>query len=713
MSRASSASETLGMVTHASSIALVGASPTNGVALNIVAWNRALGSKTTIHPIHPTSAEFCGLQVAPSLGHLDSLPDVVAVALGSERARRAIEDAIEVGLPTIVVYSDLRPAFDTPGAYDAWNQRVHATGTTLIGPNCMGTLSPATHAALYSGEVNSFAVPPGNVGIVSQSGAIIIGLLAAAPRLQFSHLFSAGNEMGLGMAEYLKFLADDPSTRCIGLFIESIREPQAFESAMHMAAEAGKAVVALVVGRSPRAKENVATHSGALAGEQRVLDAFLGDLGVLRVTSFSEFTETLVALRQPRRPHGRRAAMVHLSGGEASLQLDLAADGPIEFPRLSEATRQRVASAAPWLASAENPLDAWGPPSFAENYRVCLSALATADEFDFIIANQGVAQHISDRGPTVGAEVAAALAEFAAMSAKPVVLLSTLALGISEQVQSTLASAGIPLLSGDAAGIRAIECCIEFDEWRKGHDAKLGRNLVRDDARPTRNFHDRAHSEQSSSDMLVAAGLRRPRFQRVRDLAEALAAADLTGYPVVLKANSPNLVHKTELGAVALGITDSSALEREFAAMTQRLQGITELDFLVVEQVTRHREFMVGAHRDPDFGMVILLGMGGVMAEILNDTVLAIPPVSVKEARGLIDRLRCRAWLDPWRHLDGADVDSLAEFVADFSTWVSSHHQELQSVDINPVAVLEHGRGCLFLDALIVPRVPPEVSPHV
>lgn len=690
------------------SLAIVGASPTNAVARNVVRWNRALGSRVQVSPIHPTNSEFEGYAAVSSLGLLDSVPDVVAVALGTERARAAVDEAASVGVKTVVVYSDLRAAFAGPGELATWFDGIAAAGTRLVGPNCMGYLSPAERFACYSGDVNSLAASSGDVGIISQSGAVVIALLAAAPRLQFSHVFSSGNESSIGLADYLEFLADDSSTTCIGLFIESIRDPQRFDAAAASALARGKPIVALCVGKSSRGRENVATHSGALAPEHRVLSAYLRDRGVIEVDSFHEMTETLVALRSTRRPRSAKAGMVHLSGGEASLQLDIAADGPLSFPRLSSRTRAAMADDAPWLSEADNPLDAWGPPSFSENYRRCLAALAADDGVDFVIANQAIASHLCDGGPAVGADVAHAVAEFTRYSPKPVVVLSNAALGIDGGIQATLAEVGVALLSGDVPGIRAIEHCVRYyerlqaDEWPVHSVAEP----ALDDIDPAQPQHVLALSEAASSDVLASAGLRRPRSEVVRFAPDAVAAANEIGFPVVLKATGATLTHKTDLGAVVVGIRDEASLLMAFDDISARVDGHDDVEYLVVEQVTRHREVLLGAHHDPVFGLVMVIGMGGVMAELLADTVLAFPPLSVARARRLVDELRCRAWFGPWRHLGPADLGALAEFIATFSEWLDLKRHVIESADLNPVAVLEEGRGCLFLDALLVERGP-------
>ena len=704
-----------GLVTP-ETIAIVGASPANGVARNVVAWNRALGSSARLVPVHPSNADFMGIPAVRSLADATARPDIVAIALGTDRARGAIEEASSLGIPAVVVYSDLRGAFTSAAEMHRWEDEIRAAGTAIVGPNCMGYLSTARRASLYSGEVNSFAQRTGDVGLISHSGAIVIGLLAAAPRLRFSHAFSSGNETAVGLADYLAFLAQDPDTSCIGLFLESIRDPAAFDVAMAMAHDQGKPVVALCVGKSARARENVATHSGALAPEHRVMSAFLSDRGVVEVDSFQELTETLVAMRSPRRPRGHRSGMVHLSGGEASLQLDLSASGPLDFPPLSAKSKAQLATQAPWLAEADNPLDAWGPPSFADNFRHCLAALAVDDDIDFVIANQGVAQWICDSGPVVGAEVARAVAEFTSKCTKPVVMLSNLSLGIDGPLNAILEGANVALLSGDAAGIKAIENCVLFD-------GKVGGPRVERPASGRKRAAYRAGdvpagaagalTEVESAALLSAAGMLMPLASTAASCDEAVLAAGRIGFPVVLKASSPTLTHKSDVGAVITGIEDVAAIERAFRQIASRVGESPEVTYLVVQQVQRHRELLVGAHRDPTFGLVMVVGLGGVMAEVLDDSAIAYPQLTRAQADRLIDGLRCRPWLDAWRHLDEADLPALVDFIVSFSNWLDRNREVIDSVDVNPIAVLERGQGCLFLDALIVRRTTEIVEGNV
>ena len=676
----------------ARSVAVVGASPSNRASSFIFAWAEALAGGVQYWPVNPRYDEIEGLRSYSSLADLPGHPDVVVLAVGPNRLPELVDEAIALRPSGLTIFSDLRLVPEG----NRLRADLQASGIAVIGSNCMGGLSVSRGLAMYAGDVNSRLLDRGTVGVVSQSGSATIGFISAAPRLRFTSLFSTGNEDTATAADFIGHLANDDDTRVIGCFLEAIRDPAAFRAACAAADASRKPVVALTVGESPRASQNVTTHSGALAPDAAVMSAFLADCGVIEVASMSALIETLVAFQSPRRPAGNAVGMVHVSGGQASLQLDVGSRHGLEFPTLAADSIARLEADAPWLVEPDNPIDTWGARPYTDSYPLALETLGADPLIDIVVANQDVAQYVCDAGPHVARTIAGALIESASGHDKPTFMVSNIALGFDDESMFQMVDAGVPLLVGAEAAYAALGHWTRF--WGRRPGAPDPPYVP-----PAVDIPDGSGplDEVRSLQMLSAHGLRAPAMIEAATVDDAVVAGDRIGYPVVVKGVGRSLLHKTEAGAVVTGIRTAEEL-RDAAERIAATAGATSL--LVVEQVERHRELMLGAHHEPQLGLVMLVGVGGVMAEVISDVQIAVPPVSSERARAMIDGLRSASWLGPWRHLGAADRDSLVETIVAFGRAVAAMGDRIESMDVNPLAVFEEGEGCVMLDAVVVLR---------
>ena len=437
-----------------------------------------------------------------------------------------IGEALEVDPGGVVAYADLRQS--PPDDAAAVRRRLAERKIPVIGSNCMGALSVRRGVALYSGDVNSHLLAEGSVGFVSQSGSILIGMISAAPRARYSHLFSVGNEDTVSAADYIEFLARDEATQSSAAFLRQFGIPRDFGRATRLAAENGKPVIALTVGKSRSARENAATHSGALAPDSAVMSAFLSACGVLEVASVEALIETVIAFQCDRIPAGRSVGMVHVSGGQASLQLDTGSHQGFSFPKLGPVTLRQLEQAAPSLQSPQNPIDAWGPPSYRDNYPPALDALAADPEIDIVVSNQDIAQFVCDAGPHVTRSIADAVIASSRLHPKPIFMISNVSLGCDDKIVADLHEAGVPLLLGAVAGYEALAL------WARFHLRRTTGESPADFARrePVLDGVAGPLDEMRSLAFLSGHGLRTPRMIEAADDDAVATAAEMIGYPL-------------------------------------------------------------------------------------------------------------------------------------------------------------------------------------
>jgi acyl-CoA synthetase (NDP forming) len=578
-------------------------------------------------------------------------------------------------------------------------------GIAFCGPNCMGVVNPHDRSMVYVTALRDPAPLPGNVGLISQSGSICIGLLADCRRFGWSHVISSGNEAVLNTADFLEYLVDDPQTRVIATFTESVRDPERFVAALDRAADRGKPVVVLKAGKSERTRRAVMSHTGGLAGESRVLSAVLRAHRAIEVADLDEMTEVLACCQGERWPRGRRLAVMTASGGQAELILDVASTIGLELPPLSPGARAEVERVIGPLTGDGNPLDAWGHGDYATNFPHALQVLGADPGSDAVALCSDSFDDQPIGAPSRALEYARLLAVGAKASTKPFYFMTTRS-GVFRRDQSEfLREHGIALIGGTRQGLGAVDRLARWSEPlrpARATSASGGRvaELLAAGPRPT--IH-----EGDAKRMLADAGLPVVRERQVATPGEARAAAQVLGYPVVLKVVSDAIPHRSDLGLVAVGLRDESELAAAWKRMVHRLRDAGKQSavagFLVQEPATGVEVF-AGVNRDPDFGLVLAFGAGGVMIEALGDVALRTLPLREGDAEAMITETRAATLLGGFRGGPPADVAALArclEAIADFA-W--AEREAIAEIDVNPIMVRARGEGCVVVDALIVPR---------
>ncbi|HUP35325.1 MAG TPA: acetate--CoA ligase family protein [Candidatus Limnocylindria bacterium] len=693
------------------SVAVLGASERPSAGRTVVQNLERIGFNGEIFPINPRYETLLGRRCYRSVEELPDGVDVLAFCVNHERVLDGLRSAAKKGVRAAVAFDAGFAESDDTGRrrQDELVAICREAGIAFCGPNCMGAISPHERSLVYLNELRDPAPLAGNVGLISQSGSIVIGLLADCRRFGWSRVVSTGNEAVIVAADVLEYLVDDPATRVIAMFLESVRQPERFVAALDRAADRGKPVVVLKVGRSERARRAITSHTGGLAGESRVIEAVLRAHRAIEVHDMDELTETLAAFQGGRRPAGRRIAVVTNSGGHTELILDLATSVGLELPALSPATRAEAARVIGPITGDGNPLDAWGNGDFRTNVSHALRTLGADPEIDAVVWCTDSADASPLGSPERFMTYAGMLVEGAQESTKPFYLMGTRP-GIFRRDQHELLSAqGIALIGGTRQGLRAIDRLAlqaappaPLRPPPATTMPALATMMPGGTARRTIHEHD-------AKRLLAGAGLPVVRETLCTTREEALAAARAIGYPVALKLVADDVPHRSDLGLVAVGLRDprelGEAWDRMTAVRSRKLGDVAVAGFVVQQMVSGGVEVLAGVHHDRDFGPVLAFGLGGVAAEALARVALRPLPLRVGDAEAMVAEVPAAATLlAGFRGHPPADLDGLHRCLEALGDYAWADRAAIAELDLNPITVLPRGRGCVVVDALIVPR---------
>ena len=718
------------------SIAVVGASPRASLGLTVRDNLAVMGSETRIHFVNPNYAEVHGSPCHPSLDALPERPDTVILAVNPLRAARFTQEAADAGIPSIVIPGG---GVVEGGEAAAEMQRTVRDiairhGIALLGPNCMGMVDWTTNSSNYIGDVNPW-LPRGHVAGLAQSGSVTDAFIhAPGTRIGFSRIVSIGAEVVLDLCDYLAYCLDDPETHAVMLFVEGFKRPERFLALADRALAMGKPVLCLKVGRSDQAQAAAIAHTGSLAGEDRVTDAALEAAGVIRCHDLDELLEQAELVAGTGRLHrsvgAGRTGVVTVSTGEASLVADLADRTGLDLPPVPDAARAAILAGLPTMGYIGNPLDPWGADDERHAYRVAFEALAASGAYDVLAVVHDSPFRDLPSEVDVARTVSTALVE--ATRDRPGLLpvyISLTAGDVSEQVKATLEEAGgMPMLRGAAEALAAIPRLAWWEGERAaravrgprreawpalaadhvpwGADATLD-PLARAAAGESRL---RVLSERESLERLAAAGLPVTpwRWVGASDRAgdEAVAAwRDLGEGPVACKLDAEGLAHKSDAGGVRLGLADEAAVRAAVAdlAAAAGRAGATLRGYLLEPMAPAGVELIVGGRRDHVFGPAVLVGLGGILAEVLDDVAVVLAPAPEPLVRRRLERLRGAPVLRGARGREGVDLDALARLVSAVGR-VLVADPSIAEIDLNPV--IAGPWGAVAVDALVVVESP-------
>ncbi len=667
-------------------IALIGASADPArLTARPQLYLRRHGYAGALYPVNPRAGDILG---EPAFARVEDIPgeiDFAYILLGTEQVEGQIEAVAAKGARVACVLAD---GFAEAGEEGAARQArcvaaARAAGMRLLGPNSMGVINiPARIAASVNAALEAETLPEGRVALVSQSGSMLGAILSrgAARGMGFSHLIATGNEADLTAGEIAAMLVEEPGVDAVMLFLEAIRAPQHFAHAAWKARAAGKPLIAYKLGRSPYGAELATSHTGALAGSDAAAEAFFRAHGILRATMLESFLE-LPALALGRTPQARRRRAVSVlttTGGGGAMAVDALGVAGIEA-RAPDA-KAAAALAAAGMAAHGRLLDMTLAGTKPERIEAAITALAAAEDTEAIIPVIGSSAQFRPHDAVAGI----LRGRDAIRGAKPIAAFLVPQADASLRL---LAEAGIPAFRTPESLADAMRA---FLDWRAPRPAPHI-------AAPQADLPE-APDEADARELLAGLGLASP-FAR---FTEADAPPEGLCYPVALKILSPDIAHKTELGGVVLNIADAHQLRVEAAAMRARVHRAAPAaritGFLVQGMAKGLAEAILGFRRDPEVGPVVLLGAGGVLAELQRDVAIRLAPLHLDEAREMIAEVRALRVLTGWRGLPRGDLEALAQAILAMGRLAAL--ETVKEAEVNPLMI--HERGLTVADAWVV-----------
>ncbi len=686
------------------SVAVVGASDRTG-ALGATLLNNLVQYEFAgdIYPVNPKRDELQGLKVCKSVEELPEGIDCAVLAIPRPFVLDTVRQLAARGCGAVVIYS---AGFSEAGEEGMREQIelgeiAQQYGMVIEGPNCLGCTNYVERVPLTFVETNMISPAKGAraVGIASQSGAIAAVLATQLlPRgCYVSHSVSTGNEAASGVEDYVEWLVDDADTHVIGMYLEAVRRPAAFLAAVRRAREAGKPVVVLHPGKSNKAQESAATHTGALAGDYQLMKVKLEREGVIFAETLEELGDIIeIALRCPSLP-GANMAVLGESGALRGLAFDIAEEIKLDLVELHDEDSPALRAVLPDFVPVSNPLDITAVGlSEPEIYTHTLKALLEDERIGSVVAS------IIQSDPiTCGIKLPHIMkvveqGDFT----KPLVFAGVdEGAVVPDEYVEGLRNVGIPVFASTERAYRAIA---RLADLAKRDLADSSRKPV---AVPGLDEVSGVVPEYRAKALLGELGIAFPRSEFAATPADAAAAAERLGYPVVIKAQAAALGHKSDAGGVILNLKTASEVEEAFTRMVanvSKYDSSITLDGVLVEKMGKMGlEMIVGAKGDPEWGPVVLAGFGGVTAEVLKDVVLITPDLSQAQVEEKLLTLKQAALLKGWRGSPELDVPALAALIVEMGR-VMAGNPRIREIDLNPVIVHPKGEGVVALDALML-----------
>jgi acyl-CoA synthetase (NDP forming) len=663
---------------------------------------KAGGFAGEIWPVHPTYPEIAGLKCYPSIDALPEAPDAAYIAAPREPTIDIVRALARRGAGGCVCYAAGWAEVGPEGAA-LQKKLVEAAGElALIGPISYGLLN-------YIDGVTMFASGPGGArtergaAFVGQSGNIALTLTMNERSVPFAYVISAGAQAVLTLADYIDGLADDPRVTAIGLYIEGVNDIPAFARASLKALERGKPIVALKVGRSELGAQLAMSHTSSLAGSDKLYDALFDRLGIIRVSTLPALLETIKLVSVAPPLAGDRLAIFTCSGGDSLMAADYAPEIGLTLPQFTPEQYASLRAQLPDFATVSNPLDynlsLWGDqPGLTRCFDTVLKGGFDAGMLVIDIPpTDPQGQRDCDKSID-------ALIDAARVNGKQPMVCTTLQETLPQATRQRLTEVGCPPLQGLEDALQAFAAATR--SVKRQAEIRARRETAALPSVPPLPGEPRLLEEQAAKERLKAQGLTVPP-SRLVSAAEAPAAAAALGFPVVAKLARPVLAHKTEAGAVALNLHSAEAVAAAVRSIGESVAryrpGLVAEQFLIEKQVTGAvAELIVGVKRDPSFGLVLVVGVGGILVEMVEDAATLLLPTDRAAIERAIRGLRVAKLLAGYRGKPAGDIDAVIDAVMAVAAFAEAHRDHLAELDVNPLLVLPKGQGAIAVDALIL-----------
>lgn len=671
----------LSQLLNPKSIAIIGASPDanklNGRPLHFL---RRDGYAGQLFPVNPKYDDIDGMRCYADVASLPMVPDLAIVAVSQKLATSVIAELGARGTPVAIVFSS---GYSELGAEGGKLEAellatARANNIRICGPNNLGLINSFENITATFSQYADESPIPGPVAFASQSGAFGTGISALARRrgIGLGYFINTGNQADISLNEVLIEIADDPRISVLSAYIEGLSDGTELIRLAHKAMAVNKPLVITKVGRKQAGARAAASHTGSLAGEDRVFDGVLHQHGVIRARNEEHMLDLVSAFSCCAIPQGKGLAMITQSGGAGVLMSDRAEELGLEVPVISEQTQQKLKQVIPSFGSASNPVDVTGqfladPAMLSESIKITLD---DPEIHSCIVWLQLMHAH-ADMLVEIFIGVKEAVN-------KPFIIAW---LDAPESAVQALRDAGIYLIGATERAVDVIAGLVQYGEARArytAYPAQLPSSARRETA------STKAMPSMAAGEMLRNSGISLVPTELVANAGEAMVIANHMGYPVALKIESPDILHKTEAGGVCLGLNDSDEVALAAAQIfqaTDDYSGDARIEGLLVQKMIKPTtELVLGLRRDPVFGPVVMVGLGGIFIEILKDVSFAAVPINPSQAGLMLDRLQCKAVLDGARGKAPVDRQALNKTICALSDFALAH-PEVAELDLNPV----------------------------
>ena len=682
-------------------VAVVGASEKSGfggdTCRNILE-NQA--DTSHVYPVNPKKETVFGKKCYPTLADLPEDIDLVILCTSQKTIVDFLKQAKAKGAGAAVVYASGYSEVGTPEGKAFEKELVEAAKAldmVVMGPNCAGYIN-------FGDDIFSFAFigdykgKKGNIGFVSQSGQFCIDMMKSA-EMKYSFAISAGNSAMVQMEDYLNFLIDDDNTKVVALYLEGVKNPHKFEACLQKAMEKKKPVVILKAGRSPKGQATAASHTGSMAGSDKTYDAVFEKFGVIRADDMQDLRSTaslLATLRVlPKKP---AFSAMCLSGGETAVSADTGFLHGIEYPDFSEATLKKLNEMLPDFATPRNPLDMTAA--------LCYDADAFASGITTVMSDPAIEMGLV--GLTISDKVTVSndimfegiRRAFEQIPDKPLAVMSFMEAARNKELVERFQNAGIPVLPTTKYGFRALQ---HLQDFISHDDVKREARLAIPEPHPAKT---RALSEYESKKLLADHGVPVDLGHIAKTKAEVKEYAEKIGYPLVMKIESNDILHKSDVGGVMLNIKSleqaEEAYDKILAKVAQYAPNAKINGILMQKMLKAGTEMIIGLNSDPQFGPMLLVGMGGVFVEVFKDAALYPVPLNHDEALKMLQSLKSFKLLNGYRGNPPADIEALTDMMVKISDFAYQKKDTLKELDMNPLFVYPKGEGVAIADALAV-----------
>lgn len=653
-----------------------------------------------VYPVNPKKETVFGKKCYPTLADLPEEIDLVILCTSQKTIVDFLKQAKAKGAGAAVVYASGYSEVGTAEGKAFEKELVDAAKAldmVVMGPNCAGYIN-------FGDDIFSFAFigdykgKKGNIGFVSQSGQFCIDMMKSA-EMKYSFAISAGNSAMVQMEDYLNFLIDDSNTKVIALYLEGVKNPHKFEACLQKAMEKKKPVVILKAGRSPKGQATAASHTGSMAGSDKTYDAVFEKFGVIRADDMQDLRSTaslLATLRVlPKKP---AFSAMCLSGGETAVSADTGFLHGIEYPDFSEATLKKLNDMLPDFATPRNPLDMTAA--------LCYDADAFASGITTVMSDPSIEMGLV--GLTISDKVTVSndimfegiRRAFEQIPDKPLAVMSFMEAARNKELVERFQNAGIPVLPTTKYGFRALQHLQDF----------ISHDTIKREARlaipEVHSANTRALSEYESKKLLADNGVPVDLGYIAKTKAEVKEYAEKIGYPLVMKVESNDILHKSDVGGVMLNIKSleqaEEAYDKILANAAQHAPNAKINGILMQKMLKAGTEMIIGLNSDPQFGPMLLVGMGGVFVEVFKDAALYPVPLNHDEALHMLQSLKSFKLLNGYRGNPPADIEALTDMMVKISDFAYRKKDTLKELDMNPLFVYPKGEGVAIADALAV-----------